>query len=125
MPLADGRQFACRKQSAPAWALSDLLLQEVIVGFLQVRAKCGPGTGTPTERLTRAREALFLQLPKLNEILDKLCHEYTVSTGQRKRELEIQIENLDTTIRLAKNPALLAAVVYFYYRAGLSSVGVS
>lgn len=47
-------------------------------------------------------------------------------TGQRKRELEIEIEGIDTYLRYTQGGGadVLAAIVYLYYRAGLDSVGV-
>jgi hypothetical protein len=126
MQVQERRLFANRRRSAPAWAVSDSLLQEVIVAYLETRAQIGTGTGTLAERLARARESMSNQLPQLNATLDKLCHEYvTVKDSARKQELQTQIESWDTQVRVAKNPALLAAVVYFYYRVGLNSVGVA
>jgi hypothetical protein len=46
--------------------------------------------------------------------------------GRRKRELEIEIEGIDTYLRYTQNGGadVLAGIVYLYYRAGLDSVGV-
>lgn len=46
--------------------------------------------------------------------------------NKRKRELEIQIEALDTYLRYTPDggAGTIAAIVYLYYRAGLDSVGV-
>lgn len=44
----------------------------------------------------------------------------------RKRQLEIEIEGIDTFLRYTSNGGadVIAAIVYLYYRAGLDSVGV-
>lgn len=45
---------------------------------------------------------------------------------KRKRELEIEIEGIDTYLRYTANGGadVVAAIVYLYYRAGMDSVGV-
>lgn len=45
---------------------------------------------------------------------------------KRQRELEIEIEGIDTYLRCTQNGGadVVAAIVYLYYRAGLDSVGV-
>lgn len=47
-------------------------------------------------------------------------------TNQRQRELEIEIEGIDTYLRYTQGGGadVLAAIVYLYYRTGLDSVGV-
>jgi hypothetical protein len=49
-----------------------------------------------------------------------------VAEQKRRRELEIEIEGLDTYLRYTVNGGadVIAAIVYLYYRAGLDSVGV-
>lgn len=49
-----------------------------------------------------------------------------VAEKKRKRELEIEIEGIDTYLRYTANGGadVIAAVVYLYYRSGLDSVGV-
>jgi hypothetical protein len=49
-----------------------------------------------------------------------------VAEKKRKRELEIEIEGLDTYLRYTANGGadVIAAIVFLYYRVGLDSVGV-
>ena len=46
---------------------------------------------------------------------------------KRRRELEIEIEGLDTYLRISENGGadVIAAVVFLFYRVGLDSVGVA
>jgi len=66
-----------------------------------------------------------------NRAMDKLCREYTAlkQTGNdpdRQRILENRIEGIDTSMVFAKNgPAFVAAMVYAYFRRGLSSVEIA
>lgn len=115
-----------RRLPTPDWALDDTLLRPLIVAYVEDRAAVGIGPGTLSERLARANEALRQRRPKLNADLDRLSREYVYTVDpSRKRDLEIDIEGLDTCIRVNDRwAAVLAAIVYLYYRVRLDSVAV-
>jgi hypothetical protein len=127
MGLHRDRHFAHALYKIPSWALDDTALREVIVSFLEVRARIGRGIGTLAERLARAEKALCQQLPMLNSVLDQMCREYMAAEDPaRKKELQVAIEGYDTTIRIAtKGAATLAAVVYLYHRLRWDSARVA
>ena len=71
------------------------------------------------------------RIPKITATLTRLCQRYTQlknadPTSDELKELEHQIENLDTCIRVLQKgmATVIAAVVYLYYRQGLNSVAV-
>ena len=115
-----------RRLPTPEWALNDARLREVIVTYLETRAQIGTGTGTLRARLGRAMLALRCKKPYFECDLKNLNGYYRHRKRQRvKRSLQIEIEGLDTQIRIAENPALVCAIPYLYYRAQLDSVGVA
>lgn len=119
--------FSFRRSETPEWALSDALLREVIVAYLEQRAHIRRITGTTGQRLQYAAAALRERIPKMNAALDSLCRKYMEETDSaRKRALQIEIEGLDSAIRVAnRGPSVLAAVAYLYFRVGLCSADVA
>jgi len=111
----------------PTWAVNDSALRKLIVAYMEKRAGISPGKGTLPERLERARQAALRQHPEMNATLDRLSRKYvTAKRPKRKRALQIEIEGLDTTLRISENgAAVIAAVVYLYYRVGLDSPGIA
>jgi len=64
--------------------------------------------------------------PKMLAILDTMCKEYvTLRTAKknptRMKTREVQIENVDTRLRTELDGAFLAAILYDYYRCGMTS----
>lgn len=53
-------------------------------------------------------------------------HNRAIVDGKRLRDLEIEIEGLDTYLRITEHggAGFIVAIVYLYYRVGLDSVGV-
>ena len=124
--------FSRRKTKAPDWAINDLALQEVIVRYMEARALISTGTGTMLERLNRASAALVARTPQMGATLDALCKQYVElkrtaePDSDRLRRLEIEIENLDTQIRMNANCAgLIASIAYLNHRVGLDSIGIA
>lgn len=135
MHTYDHKQSPERRLPTPLWAVSDPLLREVLVAFLEARAGIRKPEGTLLERRERARLAVIAQRPRLTAKLDEMNHKYVqlqqagVKRAYLKR-MEIQIENLDSLLRCnmagdSGGLATLAAVVYLYYRVGLNSVEVA
>lgn len=126
------KQSAERRLPTPEWAVDDSKLRELLVVHLEHRAGIlRKQTGTQAERLARAAEKLKSSAPAKIEVIKKLNCEYVALKRSdpkhpRLRKLEVQIENLDTQLRLIKRPAeLLCGIVYFYFRARLDSVGTA
>ena len=125
--LAPGRRL-----ETPEWAVNDAKLREVIVRFMETRALLLPGNGTPLARLQRAQEALQRQICSDDNVLTSLCNRYVVSKRSGAcdpatlRGMEIQIENLDTKIRMGADCAgMILRLVHLYYRVGMDSVAVA
>jgi len=119
-----------RRLPTPAWALN-LSTPEghlLLARFFELRAHIRfPRKGTPRERLQFAQEKMIDDIPRIVEVLDVLCREFvTCSDPARRRILTIEIENLDTSVRLAREgPGVVARIVHLYYSVGFDSVGVA
>lgn len=130
-----------RRFPTPIWATDDRLLRELIVRFMEQRGNNGRTLpwqpGTLQERLASAKQRIIsVRIPQVTVVLDRLCREYValkretpVTDKQRARlkELESEIEGIDTFIRKNRTDgglAFIASIVYLYYRSGLDSVGV-
>jgi hypothetical protein len=123
------RGTAERRLAAPTWAFNDSQLRELLVHFIERRAGFrNPRSGTHAERLARAKARLASRVPRMTTTLTDLCREYVAvkkrdRDARRRRLLEIEIENLDTQLRFIKKPeAIVAGVVFHYYRRGADSV---
>jgi hypothetical protein len=132
MHTARHKQSGERRLPTPEWALDDLKTRAAIARFYERRAGFRyPMPGSDQERLQRAHTKLLAEKPRLNTTLDKLCAEYAAlkrdhADPERQRVLELQIQNLDAQLSmLARGPALIAGVVYLYYRRRADCVGVS
>jgi hypothetical protein len=133
MSTRSRKMFSNRQLEPPIWALNDDLLRKLVVRYAENRAGYRyTQPGSDSERLARAQKTLDASMAERAATLKTLCAECIelrknrpVDT-KRLRNLELQIETLDTTIVANKNIALLAtAVVYRYYRIGEDSVGVA
>ena len=123
-----------RQLQTPEWANNDAKCRELIVAILEDRIYRRT-EGSPQERLAKAQEYIRLShCPALVKILDKLCAEYVTLKRQkphsdedrkRLRALEVQIESIDTQIRLYQHDggaSAIAGVIHLFYRLGLNSV---
>ncbi len=121
-----------RRLDTPAWALQPALLGNVIAQYCLNRAGVRHRvTGTPAEKLALAKTLQGHRKKKLSDTLDGLCRLYVAEKNKtprnyaRLRELEIEIEGLDTSIRILGNEAEIAAgVVYHYYHRAADSIAV-
>jgi hypothetical protein len=168
------KQAGERRLETPMWALNDQKLQELLVVFMEERARLRIGTGSLFQRLSRARREVMRHHVRMNVTLDNLCKHYVTikhskpvidqtdsevvasietlpltalerlycadiewarrtlrkafddDKKNRLRQLEIEIEGIDTYLRYTHNGGadVLAAIVYLYYRVGMDSVGV-
>lgn len=121
------KQAGERRLPTPEWALNDKLLRERLVAFMEARYQIQQCTGTLAKRIKRCRAKALARRPALEATVNRLNRAYVAETDPaRRRELEVEIENFDTTVRIMdKGLALVAAVVYFYYRCCLDSVAVA
>lgn len=121
------RQHA-RRLPTPSWATNDAELRELLVRFIERRLYSKPQAGTLKERLARAEEKIKSQVPRLQELLRQKIRNYKKEQSpNRQREIKVEIQNLDTRLRIIRKgtAAVLAAIVYMYYRQGFNSVTVA
>lgn len=130
MAIQVRKQSGERRLPTPSWAVNQAELREVLAVYLEKRAHIKPGIGSYFDRLSRAQTLLKRSCSGKIKTLDGLCKRYVElkqaePTSPRLRKLEIQIEALDTQIRLEKKgfAPFVAGVIYYYYRCGLDSVG--
>lgn len=118
------------KREIPSWIYDGEKFREAIVRAVEHKAGFGmPLPGTPMERLERAEEKCLEIRERKIKVLDKLCDWYVLAKMKGDpyaAKLAMQIEALDTQIMLLTRPAaIIAAVLFFSYRVGLDSPGVS
>lgn len=120
-----------RRLDTPTWALSNEKLRDVVLRYVEMQVSRHPRkTGTPEERLQRAIKGRLEHKPRLEEIIDRLSHEYVAvknagNNPARLKQLRIEIEGIDTTLRfLGKEHLLALGIVYRYYHRREDSVGV-
>ena len=121
-----------RRLPTPEWAVNTEKLREVVTRAYEIRAGLRyQQQGTEMERLRRAQVLLIKKKERRLVVLDNLCREFVElkqsgADPVREKELARYIEQLDSNIVLDdRGPGVIAAVIYFYYRVGLDSVGVS
>jgi hypothetical protein len=136
------KQSGQRRYTTPIWALNDRMLQIVLVEYLLQRAfshgyllRAAAFQSTvnmkPFDKLRYAEEILRARVPGLEKRVVHLCGEYVGlknSGGDpaRIQRIESLIEGIDTNIIIDRSAGkVMAAIVYFYYRESLDSVGVA
>jgi hypothetical protein len=131
MSLTKRKLPAERRLPTPDWALNDSRLRAVIVRSLELRANFRkPQRGTPQERLERTVKRRLAEKPRMEELIAKNCRDYVAikkagNDPQRVKQLGALIESMDTELRfMGKDAALLAGVIYRYYRLHEDSVAV-
>jgi hypothetical protein len=134
MQVAIHKPSGQRRLNTPAWALRNDMLANVIAQYCLNRAsyRCVPKPPIgAAEKLALAKMLSKRRKKRLTEQLDRLCHRYVAIKNQippdyaALRNLEIEIENTDTSIRIVDNAAEIAAgVVYHYYHRHADSVAV-
>lgn len=131
MSMHRRKQVYDRRLRCPIWALDDRFLRKLLVLFLEARAGIhNPNLDLVTRR-DIAERRLKERLPEWNARVDRLNHQYVDAqhkhaSKERLQGLEIEIENLDTLIRMTQKSPLgfVAAIVVHYYRLGKNSVEV-
>jgi hypothetical protein len=120
-----------RRYETPLYALNDRILRELLLAFMETRLQIRDPTGTTTERRERIRQAALDRLPHLIATVDKLNREYVEAQSkhappERLKNLEMEIEMLDTQIRTTQEGGmgLVASIAYLYHRLKFDSVGV-
>lgn len=116
-----------RRLETPLWAINDSSLREVLVCYVERRAGFRRGgSGTLKERLAAAEALLLKKTVRKIEILTGLCQRFrTITDSEARRKIEIEIENLDTQVRLDRAGSKIPlGVVFYYYRCGMDSVAV-
>jgi hypothetical protein len=106
------------------------MLREVIVTYVEQRANfrmAAPATGTYAERLARAEATLKARTESQINTMRRLNKEYLAegTTPERKKQLYTSIRGLDKTVLINQNAAaVVAGIIWLYYRAAQDSVGV-
>lgn len=133
MSIHKRKQVYERRLQTPIWALDDRFLRKLLVLFIEARARVrNPNTNLDFgARRVIAERCLKERIPEWNAAIDRLQFEYVAAqhkhaSKEKLRRFEIEIENLDTLVRMTqKSPiAFVAAIVILYYRLGLSSTEV-
>jgi hypothetical protein len=125
-----------RRLPTPRWAVSNELLQLVLVTYLEERFYCKPVHGaTLQQRLATVRRASMYYAPRKKELLNAWLDKYQMLAakkelndgGKKLRNLEIQIQNLDTDLVLTEkgHAEVIVSMIYLYYRLGWDSVTVA
>jgi hypothetical protein len=128
--------FAARRFAVPDWAVNDAMLRKVICEATIQRANGSKHwrASLPKderERIRLAESLLVSRVPSLEKQIDGLCDEYcalrrTGADPVRQKKLEALISNVDSQLIVNRQPAaIIASIVYLYFRLGLSSVGVA
>lgn len=123
------KQSGERRLPTPSWAFNFSEQRLLLARFMEWRAGIiRPRIDTPEKRLRYAyRRYMRVFVPSLRNRLERLCHEFvTCQDPKRRRTLEIEIESIDTQLRVAKQgPALIVGIIHHYFGAGLDSVGTA
>jgi len=124
------KQSGGRRLPTPLWALRSDMLRDLIVFFLQSRALVGPTkvterlVGPPAARLRRAQAILAARRERQAAILEGFRAKLAANPGDKK--LAIEADGMETYLRYTAQDgglATIAAIIFFYYRTGLDSVG--
>jgi hypothetical protein len=122
MNLTRSKYAAARRYEAPLWAMNDKLLREVLIRYMEKRARIGTTSQSDTQRLLRAQTVQASHRKALMDVLTGMCKEYADvnkagGDPQHLKSLAIRIGNIDTQLRFLGNEHTKAiGVVYFYYR---------
>lgn len=119
-----------RRLPTPSWAVNQSELRSLLVHFFERRAGIRyHGNGSDVQRLNAAQQKLLSRVPGMTEVLDRLCGRYAAAKSadpERARSFRIQIQSIDTTIRMVRmGPGGVARIVHLYYSVGMDSVGVA
>lgn len=125
--MQTSRHTTGRHQPTPEWVFSDRELAAVVLRFLEIRAGLWrKQPGSKKQRLASVVELLKERTAAQIKSLDVLCSQFVTCTDEeRRRLLESEIANLDTQIRIAKEPWLIAECVRIYHRERADSKAVA
>lgn len=133
------KRFAGRRFATPAFAVNDKMLRKTICEYLVHRAAghkrwktaLPKGTENDIDKIRWAEGLLAARVPSLERQVDSLCDEYVElrrsgSDPVRLKKVATLIGNLDSTIVFNRQPAaIVASVIYAYFRLGENSVGTA
>ena len=109
-----------RRSDPQAWAMSDALLQETIVTFLERRAYCYQNASSLSiaDRLQRAQE--------YERRLTK-CAEHLLDARLSRRASPLEIQNVDTQIVIGRRgmASIVAAACYLRFRCNWTSTEIA
>ncbi len=117
-----------RRLETPWWVSNKPFLRELITRYMEARAQIRHREPIGhRDRLHAAMKRLKERRPKLIEMLDKLAAEFVeCREPARKKQLQIEIESIDTQlVHLGNEAPLLAGVLHFYHGCGYESPEVA
>lgn len=126
MHVYSRKKMPQRRVPVPAWATDRKQTTELILKACENRFYIDDHSGTTAERLARIAKKSGAYLPTMRQTLVDLESKYhirQVEGATNLEAIEVEIQNIDTQIVLAKRgiPAVMNAVVYCYYRLGWNS----
>jgi len=121
-----------RRLPTPPWVNNNEVLREEVLKAVEKRYYIGPGNRdhvpgqTSQERFARIRQIERMHLKRWLVVLQRLRERYRTEPEETRPEAT-QLQNVDTQCCLMQRGivAITAAVVYFYYHLGYSSVEVA
>jgi hypothetical protein len=138
MQIGNKRTVVHRRKPIPVYATDHDAMRRLVVRHLELRAftgelvvKKGPMPGTDAYRLRRAHIKLMDDVPRLDALATNLCCRYVEGkangmSAAELRQLEIEIEAIDTQLRMSKNaPEIIVGVLYRSYCCHEDSVTVA
>lgn len=118
-----------RRLATPEWVQNEKLFREVLERFLIKRAMGGrskPLTGTNAERMAEVFTRLKLKAEKDLIKMDEFCGEYMVTYDHARRKILMRlVEERDASIRLSREPWIIASCVRLYYFQRLNSTQIA
>ena len=118
--------------AAAGWPFNEHQRRAVILEFMRARCKGFnplriPIEGDERQQFQACCAILRSQVPPLTEALDSLCRESTAPDvePERRRILEIEIQNIDRRLCIASSPDIFERLLYLHFNMGLDSEAVS
>jgi hypothetical protein len=107
--------------------LDKVLLQQVILTYLERRYYIKRPTGSPAERLAAVREKAVDYILPLQCELQRHLNRYAMATGKEKEQLAIEIRVSSTDLACMERGVdkVVAAVVYHSWLLGQTSIEVA
>lgn len=124
-----------RRLPTPAYALNEQKLRETVIRYIEIRAGLlhRKLPYTLEQRMLIASHLLKVRAEKEMKRVDALSHDYVAlrsqpvssENEQQLKVLQRRIAELDTSIRLSREPWVIPTIVRLYYHGTMDAVGVA